>query len=59
MPELLPNLDGFLWDDVLDSLYAQAHEFWDADKLEVADAIAELADALAAHPPIARLRGEA
>jgi hypothetical protein len=59
MPELLPNLDGFLWDDVLDSLYAQAHEFWEDDKPEVADAIAELADALAAHPPIARLRSEA
>ncbi|TCN28169.1 hypothetical protein EV644_103669 [Kribbella orskensis] len=59
MPELLPNLDGFLWDDVLDSLYAQAHKFWEADKPEVADAIAELADALAAHPPIARLRSEA
>ena len=56
---MLPNLDGFLWDDVLDALYAQARDFWDKDQPEVADALAELADALAAHPPVARLRGEA
>ncbi len=59
MIEMLPNLDGFLWDDVLDALYAQARDFWDKDQPEVADALAELADALAAHPPVARLRGEA
>ncbi|WP_433015089.1 hypothetical protein [Kribbella sp. CA-294648] len=59
MPESLPNLDGFLWDDVLDSLYSQANEFWEMDKPEVADALAELADSLAAHPPVARLRAEA
>jgi len=36
--EMLPNLDGFLWDDVLDALYAQARDFWDKDQPEVADA---------------------
>ena len=59
MIDMLPNLDSFLWDDVLDALYAQAHAFWEKDQPEVADALAELADALAAHPPVARLRGEA
>lgn len=59
MIELPLNLDGWLWDDVLDALYERAGEFWEQDQPEVADALAELADALAAHPPIARLRGEA
>lgn len=58
MGELLPDLDGGLWDDVLDALYAAAARFWENDRPEVADALSELADALAQHPPIAVLRGE-
>jgi hypothetical protein len=59
MADLLPQLDGFLWDEVLDALYTAATRFWEADRPELADALAELADALAKHPPIAMARGEA
>jgi hypothetical protein len=58
MLDSLPNLDRYTWDDVLDALYAQAHEHWENDRPEVADALAQLADALAAHPPVARVRSE-
>lgn len=55
---VMPEFPQWVWDDVLDSLYARAHELWEDDRPELADALAQLADALAAEPPLAVLRGE-
>jgi hypothetical protein len=54
----MPEFPQWLWDDVLDALYDRAKDLWEQDHPEVADAIAELADALAKQPPVAALRGE-
>lgn len=55
---VMPEFPQWVWDDLLDSLYARAHELWEDDRPELADALAQLADALAAEPPLAVLRGE-
>jgi hypothetical protein len=54
----MPEFPQWLWDDVLDALYDRAAWAWENDHSELADAIAELADALAKEPPVASLRGE-
>ena len=56
--DVMPEFPQWVWDDVLDSLYAKAHDLWEADRPELADALAQLADALAAEPPVAAVRGE-
>ncbi|MPZ63430.1 MAG: hypothetical protein GEU93_19530 [Propionibacteriales bacterium] len=46
-PTGLPSLTSWQWSDVLDELYAHATRLWEHDREELADALAELADALA------------
>jgi hypothetical protein len=48
----------WVWDDVLDILYDRATREWECDRPEVADALAEVADALAKDPVLVVARGE-
>ncbi|MGL5823736.1 MAG: hypothetical protein ACRCYU_02690 [Nocardioides sp.] len=51
VPVVLPEYPRWLWDDVLDALYEGATGCWERGRAELADAIVEVAEAVAKAVP--------